>query len=104
MIKNIFIMAILFTLAGCAGNQTSMQDVTAYCRSYTTNDLCDSQNTICAKYSEIMLHPYKSVKDCRQSCEQVKANSWEQRDLGSCNKLFEAIEDKCNEFCDASYK
>ena len=104
MRKIIFIMAILFALAGCTGHQTSMQEVTAFCRSYTTNDLCDSQDKICAKYSEVMLHPYKSVKECRQSCEQVKANSWEQSDLGSCNQLFEAIENRCNEFCDANYK
>ncbi|WP_432735484.1 hypothetical protein [Maridesulfovibrio sp. FT414] len=104
MKKMFIIPAVLTLLAGCSGHTTSMQDVRSYCRSVTTEVECDGQDSICAEYSEVTLRSYASVKECRQSCEQVRQNSAKQFSLQTCQALYQAVEGKCNEFCDDNYK
>ncbi len=104
MKKIMLIIAVLGLLAGCAGHTTTMQDVRAYCRTSTPDADCDSQDTICAQYSEVTLHEYSSAKECRQACEKVRQDSAITADLQNCLGLYQAVEGKCNEFCNDNYK
>lgn len=103
--RNFFlIMSTLFLLAGCSGHKTTMQDVRSYCRSVTTDVICDSQDSICAEYSEVTLRPYASAKECRQSCEKVRMDSQRFETMQSCIGVFQAVEGKCTEFCNVNYE
>ncbi|MFW5499664.1 MULTISPECIES: hypothetical protein [unclassified Maridesulfovibrio] len=105
MLKRVIISSILLLfLAGCSGHTTSMQDVSSFCRSLATEELCDNQNSICAKYSEITLAPYKSAKECRTSCESVRMKMNASPDRQECLQLLQSVEEKCNEFCDSNYE
>lgn len=95
---------LLAMLGGCSGHPTSMQDVTSYCRSLSTEPDCDSQSSICAQYSEITLHPYKSAEECRQACEEVRQNSLRATGMLSCQPVYQSVEGKCNEFCNSNYE
>ncbi len=105
MLKKIFLSTILLLLlAGCSGHTTSMQDVTSFCRSLSTEEFCDTQDSICAKYSEIMLTPYNSAKECRMSCENVRMKLNRHPEQQECLQLIRNVEGKCNEFCNSNYK
>lgn len=104
MIKTILVAAVLSMLAACSGHSTSMQDVHSYCRSVSTEEYCESQESVCTEYSEVTLRPYKSAQECRQSCENVRMESARQQGLQSCLPLFQSVESKCNEFCNDNYQ
>ncbi|NDV22648.1 hypothetical protein [Desulfovibrio sp. JC022] len=105
MLKKLFLSSLLLLLlAGCSGHPTSMQDVSSYCRSLSTEEFCDTQDAVCAKYSEIMLAPYKSAKECRMSCESVRMKIGLRADQQDCLQLVRNVEGKCNEFCNSNYE
>lgn len=105
MLKKIILGSLLLlVLGGCSGHTTSMQDVTSFCRSYATKDFCDTQDSICAKYSEIMLAPYNSAKECRMSCDKIRMTLGDHPTQGDCLQLVQSVGSKCNEFCNSNYK
>ncbi len=105
MLKKTLLPALLLLfLAGCSGHTTSMQEVKSFCRSVVTEELCTTQDSICAKYSEVVLAPYKSARECRMNCERVR----EKMNLGmeqqECLSLLQNVEGKCTEFCNSNYE
>ncbi|NDV25636.1 hypothetical protein [Desulfovibrio sp. JC010] len=94
---------LLLSIAGCSSHPTTTQDVSAFCRSLPTEELCATQDAVCAKYSEITLAPYQSAKECRMACESVHMKM--DRDLmqADCLQLIQNVEEKCNEFCNSNY-
>ncbi|WP_320174622.1 hypothetical protein [Maridesulfovibrio sp.] len=105
MLNKVLLSSILLLfLAGCSGHPTSMQDVSSFCRSLPTEEMCDAQDSICAKYSEITLAPYKSAKECRMSCESVRMKINSSPDRQECLQLIQSVEGKCTEFCDSNYE
>ncbi|WP_421902996.1 hypothetical protein [Maridesulfovibrio sp.] len=105
MLKKVFLSSImLLALAGCSGHTTTMQDVSSFCRSLATEEMCGTQDSMCAKYSEITLAPYKSAEECRKSCESVRMKMNSSPDQQDCLQLLQSVEEKCNEFCDSNYE
>ncbi|WP_319765007.1 lipoprotein [Maridesulfovibrio sp.] len=104
MMKKIFFtLFILLSLAGCSSHPTTMQDVSSFCRSLSTEEFCENQDNVCAEYSEIMIAPYKSAKECRMSCENVLMKRDSNMQQQDCLQLLQSVEAKCNEFCDSNY-
>ncbi len=102
--KLLMVTLLLASIAGCSGHATSMQDVSSYCRSLATEEFCDTQGSICAQYSEVMLAPYKTAKECRQSCESIRMKMGLRLDQQDCLQLMNSVEDRCNEFCNSNYE
>jgi hypothetical protein len=104
MLKKVLLAGfLLLTVAGCSSHPTSMQDVSSYCRSLSTEEFCDTQDSVCAKYSEIMLAPYKSAKECRMACAGVRMKIDQNMMNEDCLQLMKNVEEKCNEFCNSNY-
>lgn len=102
--KAIFSAALLLALAGCSSSPTTMQDVSSFCRSLPTAEYCNTQDSVCAKYSQIMLAPYKSAGECRKSCEEVRMKMSADMLQQDCLKVMMNVEEKCNEFCNSNYE
>ncbi|WP_321402462.1 hypothetical protein [Maridesulfovibrio sp.] len=101
--KILFTGLLLLMISGCSGHPTSMQDVSSFCRSLSTEEFCGTQDSLCAKYSEITLAPYKSAKECRMACESVRMKIDQNMMQEDCMQMIQNVESKCNEFCDSNY-
>lgn len=101
--KVIFTGLIVLALGGCSSHPTSMQDVNVYCRSLSSTEFCNDQDSVCAKYSETMLAPYKTAKECRQACEDVRMKIDRNMLQQECMEIMEKVEGRCTEFCNANY-
>lgn len=102
--KSLLPALLLLLLAGCSGHATSMQEVTSFCRSVVTEELCTTQDSVCAEYSEVVLAPYESAKECRRSCERVREKMNLNMEQQECLSLIQNVEGKCTEFCNSNYK
>lgn len=104
MKKIILATAVLSLLVGCSAHSTTTQDVRSYCGSITSEMYCEAQDSICSEYAEVTMRTYKTVKECRQSCEDVRQRSNLKEQLMTCSDLYRTVEGKCAEFCDDNYK
>jgi len=103
MLKKVFFTVLLLLLAGCSGHPTTMQDVSSFCRSLNTEEFCEDSDSVCGKYSEVMLAPYKSARECRMACEDIRMKNNLNMALQQCSQLMEQVEGKCSEFCNSNY-
>ena len=105
MLKNALPTALLLLfLTGCSGHTTSMQEVKSFCRSVVTEELCTTQDSVCAKYSGVVLAPYESARECRMSCEEVREKMNLNMEQQECLTLIQRVEGKCTEFCNSNYE
>ncbi len=104
MNRTILILCVLGLLSGCSAHAPTMQDVKSYCRSFSTESSCDVQGDLCEQYSAVVLKEYSSAAECRAACEGVQKQYDNQMGLQNCLPIFEAVGDKCNEYCDGNYE
>ncbi len=104
MHKLTLLLLAFILLSGCSSHAPTMQDVRSYCRSLSTESECDMQGNACEEYSQVLLKAYSSASDCRKGCESVQQKMQRQMAMQNCRQLFDAVEGKCNEYCNANYK
>ncbi|OEU71421.1 MAG: hypothetical protein BA863_15915 [Desulfovibrio sp. S3730MH75] len=62
------------------------------------------QGNVCEEYSQVLLRAYSSASECRKGCESVQQKMQSQMAMQNCLPLFDAVEGRCNEYCNANYK
>lgn len=105
MLKKALATALLLLfLTGCSGHTTSMQEVKSFCRSVVAEELCTTQDSVCAKYSGVVLTPYESARECRMNCEGVREKMDLNMERQECLDQIHRVEGKCTEFCNSNYE
>ncbi|WP_291326477.1 hypothetical protein [Desulfovibrio sp. UCD-KL4C] len=104
MNRTILTLCILGLLSGCSAHAPTMQDISSYCRSLSTESSCDVQGELCKRYLVVISKEYSSAAECRAGCEDVQKQYDNQMGLQNCLPIFETVGDKCNEYCDGNYE